>query len=139
MNDTEKIFRYLADRECGLSARAIIYRMNNIEKVYNNHPLDSSDFGRCMRLLSVFPEYRGKLHLMRSVSKEWSLLVDHWVELEKLYATDGLDKSLYEKMKSLFGSIPCNYCKEPIGSGGFIRIKDARFHLQCKPAYHESE
>jgi len=141
MQPFEKTLKYLADRDCGLSAKAIIYRMNDINDVYTDHPLDAADFGRCMKLLSVFPEYRVELHHMKDVSKEWVLLVDNWTELEELYfrEIDTNDGSpLYKEMQSLFASIPCDHCGENIGRRGFVRGDgDIRLHWHCEAMYKQ--
>lgn len=51
----------------------------------NNHPNDSDDFGRCVELLNLVPEWRDRMGEMRSVSLQWSRLSTKWSELENLY------------------------------------------------------
>lgn len=50
-----------------------------------NHPIDPDDFARCYNLLEAQPEWKDKLSVMRSVSPTWSLYIDNWDELTKLY------------------------------------------------------
>jgi len=42
------------------------------------HPHDPDDFRRCHLLLQAVPEWKEKLHLMKSVSPVWEKLVDNW-------------------------------------------------------------
>jgi hypothetical protein len=49
------------------------------------HPLDPSDFGRCVGLLNACPEMRPHIAEMATVSPTWKRLVEHWDELEVLY------------------------------------------------------
>lgn len=48
-------------------------------------PLDSSDFGRCLRLLDKIPEWRPRLGEMSHQGPAWAALISHWDELERLY------------------------------------------------------
>lgn len=78
------------------------------------HPLDSSDFNRCVQLLNQVPELREHLSLMRPLSQYWEVLVDHWQELETLLNNELNDKakhgaisssikgSTYARMKELY-------------------------------------
>lgn len=48
-------------------------------------PQDPSDFGRCYRLLKLFPEWKPKLHEVATRFPEWTSLVREWSNLETLY------------------------------------------------------
>ncbi len=47
-------------------------------------PLDAADFGRCKRLLDLFPEWRVTLSLVGSAYPDtaWSKIIARWAELE---------------------------------------------------------
>ncbi|WOE32791.1 MULTISPECIES: hypothetical protein [unclassified Acinetobacter] len=72
------------------------------------HPRDPSDFKRCIGLLEAVPTFRSHLSLMKNVSKEWSVLVEHWDELEVLLKEEIPQRSAprtYARMKELFNSV----------------------------------
>lgn len=48
-------------------------------------PLDTSDFGRCYRLLKQFPEWRPRMKEVAKIFPMWSPFVEHWDELTKMY------------------------------------------------------
>lgn len=50
-----------------------------------NIPYDPSDFGRCYRLLKLFPSWRAQLHKVVGICQEWAPFVQHWDELTKIY------------------------------------------------------
>ena len=112
INEIKDAMAYLT-RDCGLSAQAIIYRMNGID-VRRDHPHDPSDFSRCMKLFELFPMYKTNLHLMSDVSPEWALLVEHWQALESLFVLEDNGEQLYNRMKDLFNNIPCTSCGQPL-------------------------
>ena len=136
MRHFEKFLRYLARRECGASARAIIYTLNDVLGVYEDHPVDASDFGRCILLLTEFPDYRLELHHMKTISLEWELLINNWDELEKLYRRE-VENQHYTGLTTrmiddLFISIPCVECGLPLNRS-YTRINGKRYHFDCKP------
>jgi hypothetical protein len=66
-------------------------------------PADPSDFGRCYRLVAGFG-WRDRLSEMRSVHPLWTVVVDHWDELAKLYEEElpsGRAPRLFRRMKEL--------------------------------------
>jgi hypothetical protein len=67
-------------------------------------PRDPSDFGRCYRMLKLFPELRERLPEVASACPEWSGLVGAWAELEALWEQEspsGKCPALYDRMKAL--------------------------------------
>ena len=46
-------------------------------------PHDSHDVGRCVKLLSLFPEWREWLDEVGDSSPQWRMVVDNWAELER--------------------------------------------------------
>ena len=54
-------------------------------------PRDSSDFGRCLRLIERFPPYRGRLGEVVVRYPKWKPFVDRWNEMAALYKTGDID------------------------------------------------
>lgn len=70
-----------------------------------SHPHDVGDLGRCIRLLSIAPEYKARLPEMAQVSPVWAQLVTHWDELEALYRKHTFTAAgCYERMKELIAA-----------------------------------
>lgn len=87
--ELSKALEWLLGSDTGASSKAMLahfmaIRPNNGGRL-TAAPLDSADFGRCLRLLLRFPQWRGRLHELRNLSPEWAAYVDHWAELEALY------------------------------------------------------
>jgi hypothetical protein len=87
--------------------------MEGISDVRMDYPHDTSDLGRCIRLLQLNPSYRKRLPEMAQVSGEWGLLVEHWEELEAIYSDtrQGEDAAvvdaynrLYRLLRSIIGT-----------------------------------
>lgn len=67
-------------------------------------PSDPSDFGRCHRLLGLFPEWRARLSEVAERYQPWAPLVREWDRLTLLYERDeptGKSTELYQEMKRL--------------------------------------
>lgn len=67
-------------------------------------PHDPADFGRCHRLLKLFPEWRARLGEVAAWHPRWRGLVDAWAELEALYEQElpaGTAPRLYARMRQL--------------------------------------
>ncbi len=67
-------------------------------------PHDPSDFGRCFRLLELFPEWRTRLPEVAEQFPKWKPMVEHWPEMEALYREELPTSNavkLYKLMKKL--------------------------------------
>lgn len=53
-----------------------------------SEPLDPDDFGRCRRLLALFPAWRARLGEVAMASPEWTALVREWDMIDALYAEE---------------------------------------------------
>ena len=49
-------------------------------------PRDTSDFGRCYKLLQLMPEWRERLHEVSDQLPDWKPYVDEWGKLTALWA-----------------------------------------------------
>lgn len=77
---------WLLHGERGMSSIAIFHVMDRtFDKQMTAHPHDPADFKRCYGLLKLIPEWKERLPEMKTVSRQWSNLVDHWDELTKMF------------------------------------------------------
>ena len=70
-------------------------------------PSDPSDFGRCHRLLTIFPEWRPRMSEVAAIFPEWRPLVREWDRLTALYERDlptGKSDELYRLIRQLRGN-----------------------------------
>lgn len=99
----ERANAWIVSSDTGMSSKALWAVMMD-QKAGRSHPADSSDIGRCFRLLEAVPEWRGRLPEMSNVSKYWAALITDWDELQRLYDT-GDHKALYDRMRQLLDPI----------------------------------
>jgi len=84
---------WIIGRDTGTSSKTIWAVMVGAVKRDSNQihnwefdvPHDASDFGRCWRLLVLFPEWKARLSEVSEIFIQWLPLVRQWNELEKLY------------------------------------------------------
>ena len=111
MKITKNINYWLANGDRGISSEAIVSYLTgvNIGRIFNSHPSDTSDFGRCSKLLKACPEIKAKFYRMKEVSGIWEKLVENWDTLERMLKdakgqerqTGTNDGKMYQFMKSL--------------------------------------
>lgn len=63
-------------------------------------PYDPGDFGRCYRLLQIFPEWVGRLNEVAKRHSRWKRLVDNWKDLSGMYERDE-GMALRDRIKEL--------------------------------------
>lgn len=75
----EGIARQVILSDIGMSSASIVDRYMNGDQIkHRSHPRDSSDFGRCYRMI----ENTGiDINIMTGVSKEWDGIVFNWSAL----------------------------------------------------------
>lgn len=102
-----KEMQWLRGKETGTSSEAIFHVFTGVPMRYPpNTPSDPSDFGRCHRLLELFPEWRKELHKVSDMFPHWKPLVDNWEKMESLYNRDlptGKSTELFNLMRRLNG------------------------------------
>jgi hypothetical protein len=84
--------------------RLTMCRIKIIEEGHSGaHPHDPDDLHRCYKLLQIIPEWKNKMHEMKSVSAVWGKLVENWdVLIELLVAQlDGKENNLGQMMRDL--------------------------------------
>lgn len=105
---------WLTYGEHGTSSKTMFKYLNNgyhFQIQNESHPYDPDDFRRCYLLLKSVPQFRAKLGRMKSVSRQWSNLVDSWdkltemLEEQMMYIEKGDRKKasngMYEFMQTL--------------------------------------
>jgi len=102
MEDREKeIIRWFISGDSGASSQTLCARLYGIplKRNQDNHPHDSSDFGRCKRFLKLLcPEDKNTLlRAMVNVSPQWKALVEKWDYLEGINSNE----VLYAKMRKI--------------------------------------
>ncbi len=89
MTVAERLNIWLLGNDTGASSKAIAtYLSSGITRPIMSRPMDGWDLGRCIRLLDLIPEFRLMFPAMKQVHPQWAILVEHWAELEALYAED---------------------------------------------------
>lgn len=105
---------WIVGSDSGASSKAIWAHMMGTTPSYGwSHPHDPSDFGRCVRLLKLIPEWRTRLHEMSARSHAWKALVDNWSLIEAAMSDEvGIDWSkgrnapaTYDLMKRVLSTV----------------------------------
>lgn len=108
---------WLLNGETGVSSKTICAVMTGSVARDNDVPHDPSDFGRCYKLLALFPEWRERLGEVAAKFPMWGPMVEAWDELAALYEeeTKAGHKApkLYERMQTLIdeGRIAAGWTK----------------------------
>lgn len=81
---------WIVGRDVGTSSKTIWAVMVGVDvkdtESWNwGVPLDADDFGRCYRLLVLFPQWRERLPEVAAIFPAWGPLVEHWEKLSLLY------------------------------------------------------
>jgi len=97
----EKAIQWIASGDVGASSRTMWNCLIGNKDFVINTPFDPSDFGRCYRLLEFVPEWKSEIYKLKSLSKNWSVLVDNWDELTRMYESKS-GGDMYKFMKELF-------------------------------------
>lgn len=105
MGVTHKHLEWLAGG-AGISSMVIFFTMFDAKDSLTHlaTPSDPSDFGRCYRLLELFPEWKSRLYKLRAVSVKWGTFVDNYAAMEKLWVEERSNATapkLYKFMKEL--------------------------------------
>ena len=96
--------QWLLSNDTGISSETICTVMLGEEHSHPDYPHDPSDFGRCYRLLSHFPEWKDRLQEVADRYPIWGPLVSEWDELTELYLEElpsNRAPKLYARMKEL--------------------------------------
>lgn len=115
LTDRDRRAAWLKLHDDGLSSRCIADRMCG-NGPSGDYPRDGGDFGRCERLLILYPEWRARLGEMVTVSEHWAALVPRWDDIvlawrhdAELWRTQGKkaprsEWKCYDLMQGIFDS-----------------------------------
>lgn len=76
---------WLLGNDTGISSMTIFSVMTGSNYSSPDVPHDMGDFGRCYRLLKLFPEWRQRLPEVAAKHKKWGPMVEAWDELTAMY------------------------------------------------------
>lgn len=102
---------WVRGRDIGVSSATIYHVMASRPSPYKefNPPVDPDDFGRCYRLLNLFPEWKARLGEIAARFPAWREYVQNWAKLTELYESalaknSGTAEQLYIVMRGLGSS-----------------------------------
>jgi hypothetical protein len=100
--------QWRAGHDVGISSSTIahVFARTGIVGGRADVPYDPDDFGRCYRLLKLFPTWRSRLDEVAARYPAWTALVAAWDELTALFEEEspsGRAPKLYERMRQLRG------------------------------------
>ncbi len=87
MTDPERRAAWLKLHDNGQSSQCIADKMCGMVPT-GNYPHDGDDFGRCERLLALYPAWRARFGEMRVVNEFWDALVPRWDEIAVAWRHD---------------------------------------------------
>jgi len=102
----KKLLEWFCAGDVGESSKAIVFVMCDLSHVdilkqsWSPYPHDSGDFGRCYKLLKIFPEWKERILEMECLGEIWRRIALEWKELEKLYEQEKHDL-LYTRLQEL--------------------------------------
>lgn len=99
---------WLDGLDTGVSSCTIFSAIMNYHSPYRSydHPHDPDDFGRCYRLLQLFPDWKSKLGLVTKRFPYWAPFVREWDTMTALFEeesknADRMAPKLYALMQEL--------------------------------------
>lgn len=98
---------WAAGRDTGVSSMTIYSVMMGVPVDRMDVPHDPDDFGRCYRLLQLFPAWRKRLDQVTEYYPIWSRMVEEWSALELLYEEalrTNSGEALYRRLQALRSS-----------------------------------
>ncbi|HHC6515913.1 TPA: hypothetical protein ACN35K_003087 [Vibrio parahaemolyticus] len=83
--DLIKVLSWFARGRKGLSSECMALTAAGISVNRRSHPLDPSDFNRCILLIDWVPEVKDHFKAIASLSPEWNALIERWDEINKTF------------------------------------------------------
>lgn len=123
-SDAERAAIWLRSYDTGLSSKCIADVMC-ANTPSGDYPHDGADFGRCHRLLSLYPTWRARLGKMAGVNVYWAALVARWDEIVVAYTDDLAQKNprdgikCYTLMREILGGVEAQDNRIIKMGGGF--------------------
>jgi len=105
MGEKMRPAEWIVGNDTGVSSKTVwAIMMGGIPENAFDVPHDPADFGRCYRLLKLFPEWRKRLREVAAVFPKWGPMVREWDKMTELYERDyrtGRSAELFNLMCSL--------------------------------------
>lgn len=136
---------WLLGNDTGTSSKAIcaVLTGSTTPNGYDNDvPNDPDDFGRCYRLLGLFPEWLARLDEVATALPNWTPIIENWASLSALYVDcsepDGrYTLASYKRnsaaSKELFDRLQKLRC-EGMRLTGWIEIAPGSWEKSIKPS-----
>lgn len=108
--DHVQYYQWALGSDSGISSKTIVQALTGAEVLGSWHPsppFDVADFGRCVRLLDLFPWLREGLFRLPQLHSSWpQALSDEWAQLEALYREElaentGEAPRLYARLREI--------------------------------------
>jgi hypothetical protein len=84
--------QWIIEGEVGTSSKTIwavmmgvVNEKRQCDDWHYDTPKDPSDFGRCWKLINLFPEWESRLHEVSDVFPKWIPFVSEWDRLTTMY------------------------------------------------------
>lgn len=88
MRTSRELAAWIAQGERGSAADTIVEHLTGIvvctADSFGTYPRTSTELWQCLLLLEAVPTLRTRLCELRRLGPEWSVIVEHWYELEAL-------------------------------------------------------
>ena len=83
----DRLLTWYRSGDTGVSSKAIAAHLMGeaVDRVFDCHPYDPSDLGRCLRLLALIPEWRPRIREMAALDGAWPEMVEIWDDLEAVF------------------------------------------------------
>lgn len=99
MMGLEQFHEWLALGETGMSSLAMVKAVTgcdgflgrNRHVIGTDHPYDSADLMRCLRLVDAVPGIRDHFDKIAVLSPEWAAIIDRFPELERIAMVENPD------------------------------------------------
>ncbi len=91
----KRLAQWFASGDTGISSEAVALWMSagvKLDRWGSSTPSDGGDFGRCYRLLKLFPEWRERIADMAGAGNLWPTYAARWADMEAAYEADLADK-----------------------------------------------
>lgn len=104
--EEENALWWIQNGEHGMSSKTIFNLLGAL-RISNESmcaPADPDDFRRCYLLIKAVPQFKPKLHLLKSLGEPWPAIVDNWDKLSAMLEEQmqtGKNNGMYDFMKSI--------------------------------------